>query len=87
MEATPSVKRTTQVVVTSDKMNKSRVGEIIHIVKHPVVGKFIKRRSKLMFHDEGNLSKIGDEVLIRECAPKSARKSFELVEIKKQKEV
>lgn len=73
-------------VVVSDKMNKSRVAKIERKVKHPLVGKVLKKTSKLMFHDEQNLSKIGDEVWITPTRPLSARKSFKLLEILKRAE-
>jgi small subunit ribosomal protein S17 len=64
--------------VRSDKMNKSRVGVVERKVKHPVVGKYITRTTKVMFHDENNLSHIGDEVLIRQTKPISGQKTFVL---------
>jgi len=73
-------------VVVSDRMTKSRVGEIVRTIKHPVFEKYIKRTSRIMFHDEQNMTRIGDEVLIAECAPMSARKSFELVSLVKRVE-
>jgi small subunit ribosomal protein S17 len=68
-------------VVSSDKMAKSRVAEIERNTKHPQYGKYIKRASKVMFHDEQNDSKIGDKVLIKPSRPRSSRKCFELVSI------
>jgi small subunit ribosomal protein S17 len=68
-------------VVTSDKMSKSRVGVVERIVKHATYGKYIRRRSKLMFHDEGNVSKIGDEVIVAQCRRLSSRKKFALVKV------
>lgn len=79
-----SKKRKIKCEVVSDKMQKSCVGKIIHLVKHPVVGKYVKRTSKIMFHDELNEAKIGDQVLIEECSPKSANKAFKLVSIVKK---
>jgi small subunit ribosomal protein S17 len=76
-----SKKKRIKCEVVSDKMNKSRVGKTVRLVKHPEAGKYIKRTSKIMFHDEQNATKIGDNVLIEECNPRSARKSFRLVEI------
>ena len=73
-------------VVVSDRMTKSRVGEIVRTIKHPIFEKYIKRTSRIMFHDEQNTSRVGDEVLITECAPKSARKSFEFVSLVKRVE-
>lgn len=68
-------------VVTSDKMNKSRVGTVTRLVKHPQYGKYQKRRSKVMFHDETNDSKQGDKVLVSPARPHSLRKAFDLVKI------
>lgn len=73
-------------VVVSDRMMKSRVGEIVRTIKHPVFEKYIKRTSRIMFHDEQNSTRIGDEVLVAECAPKSANKTFELVSLVKRVE-
>ena len=68
-------------VVTSDKMNKSRVGTVERLVKHPRYGKYIRRRTKLMFHDAENSSQMGDTVLVKQSSPYSARKKFELIEV------
>lgn len=73
-------------VVTSDKMSKSRVGLIDRTVKHAEYGKFIKRRTKLMFHDEKNETKIGDSVLVIAARPRSANKRFDLLKIVKKAE-
>lgn len=78
--------RPVRVVVTSDKMDKSRVGTLEHLVKHVSYGKFIRRRTKLMFHDEKNESRTGDVVLITQTRPLSARKKFALLQIVKKGE-
>lgn len=67
--------------VTSASMNKSRVGVVERLVKHERYGKYMRRRSKVMFHDEQNATAVGDEVLVRQTRPLSARKKFTLVEI------
>ena len=69
--------------VSSDKMDKSRVAKIVRTVKHKVAGKYVKKTTKLMFHDENNESRVGDEVLVQQIKPKSARKSYSLKEIVK----
>lgn len=76
-----NVGRTIRCTVTSDKMEKSRVAVVERLVKHPVFGKYLRRQTKLMFHDAGNVSKAGDEVLVRQTRPLSARKKFELVKV------
>jgi small subunit ribosomal protein S17 len=68
-------------VVTSDKMTKSRVGVVERLVKHPVAGKYIRRRTKLMFHDDTNQTHVGDEVIVSPSRPMSARKKFTLVRV------
>lgn len=68
-------------VVTSDKMDKSRVVTVERLVKHARYGKYLKRRTKLMFHDEQNLSRIGDSVLIIPSRPYSNRKRFNLLKV------
>lgn len=76
--------RTKQCIVLSDKMDKSRVGRIVRTIKHPLLGKYIKRHTKIMFHDETNESRSGDVVLIKEQAPISKRKNFKLVSVVKK---
>jgi len=68
-------------VVTSDKMTKSRVGVVERLVKHPLAGKYIRRRTKLMFHDDTNQTRVGDEVIVRPSRPMSAMKKFTLVRV------
>lgn len=68
-------------VVTSDKMNKSRVAVVERLVKHASYGKYVRRRTKLMFHDEGNVTRTGDEVLVKQSRPLSANKKFVLIEV------
>ena len=68
-------------VVTSDKMDKSRVVTVERLVKHERYGKYLKRRTKLMFHDEQNQSRIGDSVLVIPSRPYSNRKRFNLLKI------
>ena len=66
-------------VVTSDKMTKSRVGVVERLVKHPLAGKYVRRRTKLMFHDDTNQTRVGDEVIVRPSRPMSAMKKFTVV--------
>ena len=68
-------------IVSSNKMTKSIVVSVERKVKHPKYGKFIKRTSKFMAHDEKNDSKIGDTVRIVETRPLSKNKRWRLVEI------
>ena len=70
-----------QGCVVSDKMQKTAVLAVERFVKHPIYGKFIKRTTKLHFHDEKNECVIGDTIEIRECRPISKKKSWILLRI------
>lgn len=67
--------------VVSNKMEQSVAVVIERLVQHPVYGKYIRRRTKLLAHDETNNCKEGDRVAIVECRPISKRKSWKVVEI------
>jgi small subunit ribosomal protein S17 len=73
--------RTVTGRVTSDKMDKTIAVTIERLIKHPVYGKYIKRRTKVLAHDEENSCSVGDFVAIAECRPVSKHKSWKLVEI------
>jgi small subunit ribosomal protein S17 len=74
-------RRTVTGRVTSDKMDKTIAVTIERLIKHPVYGKYIKRRTKVLAHDEENSCSVGDFVAIAECRPLSKHKSWKLVEI------
>lgn len=67
--------------VTSDKMSCSRVAVVDRLVKEAKYGKYIKRQTRLMFHDEENSTKVGDRVLVIPSKPRSKRKKFDLLQI------
>ena len=62
-------------------MNKSVTVSVERLVKHPVYGKFIRRTTKLMAHDEEQTCREGDTVAIVECRPISKRKAWRVVEV------
>lgn len=68
-------------IVTSNKMTKTIVVSVERQFRHPKYGKFIKRTSKFMAHDEKNEANIGDKVRIAETRPLSKNKCWRLVEI------
>ena len=68
-------------VVTSDKMSKTRVVEIPRLVKHPMYGKYIRRKTTCYVHDEQDESGAGDTVEIIESRPRSKTKRWELVKV------
>lgn len=67
--------------VVSDRMDKSITVAIKRQIKHPIYGKFIKRTTKLMVHDEQNDAGHGDTVRIMETRPISKNKRWRLVEV------
>jgi len=67
--------------VVSAKMDKSITVAIERQVKHPIYGKFIRRTTKLMAHDEANDAREGDVVQIMETRPLSKNKRWRLVQI------
>lgn len=67
--------------VVSNKMQKSITIAIDRKVKHPIYGKFMKKTTKLMAHDEKNEAGIGDVVRIMETRPLSKNKRWRLVEV------
>ncbi len=79
--AEAKVQRTVIGRVVSDKMDKTVSVAIERRVKHPVVGKYIRRTSKLMAHDETNQCKTGDRVAISECRPIAKNKSWRVVDV------
>ena len=74
-------KRVAVGVVKSDKMTKTRVVEIPRKVRHPLYGKFVRKRTTCYVHDEQEESHQGDRVEIVECRPMSASKRWELVRV------
>lgn len=67
--------------VVSDKMDKTITVQVERLVKHPLYGKYIKRSTKLLAHDEENQSRAGDLVAITSCRPYSKRKAWTLVKV------
>ena len=68
-------------VVVSNKMDKSIVVLIERKVKHPKYGKFVKKSTRFMAHEQNNECNIGDTVRIMETRPLIKSKCWRLVEI------
>jgi len=68
-------------LVTSNKMEKTITVSVERKVKHPIYGKFLKKTTKFMAHDEKNECSIGDIVRIMETRPLSKNKCWRLVEV------
>jgi small subunit ribosomal protein S17 len=71
-------KRVVVGVVTRDKAAKTRRVEIPRLVRHPMYGKTLRRRTVCYAHDEESVSKIGDTVEIEESPPSSKLKRWVL---------
>ena len=68
-------------IVVSSKMDKTIAVEIERLIKHERYGKFIRRTTKLLAHDENKEAREGDTVSIAPCRPLSRRKSYKLVSV------
>ena len=62
-------------------MDKSVTVAVERKVQHPIYGKFVRKTTKFVAHDEKNECGIGDTVRIMETRPLSKRKRWRLVEI------
>ncbi len=67
--------------VVSDKMDKTVVVAIEDHVKHPLIGKIVKKTYKLKAHDEQNECGIGDTVRVMETRPLSKTKRWRVVKV------
>ncbi len=81
MELNRNHRKVREGIVTSNKMEKSIVVNVERRLKHPMYGKFLRRTTKLMAHDEKNECNIGDRVKVMETRPLSKNKCWRLVEI------
>jgi|TARA_B110000495_G_C22968936_1_gene568515 small subunit ribosomal protein S17 len=68
-------------LVSSNSMDKSIVVTVERRVQHPMYGKFVKKSSKFIAHDEKNTCNVGDKVSIMETRPISKNKCWRLIKI------
>ena len=68
-------------IVSSSKMDRTLVVEVVERVRHPKYNKFVTRTKKLYAHDEANDANVGDRVRVMETRPLSKTKRWRLVEI------
>jgi small subunit ribosomal protein S17 len=78
---TKKVVRTLSGRVVSDKMDKTVTVLVERKVKHPLIGKVIRRSNKFHAHDEANECKEGDLVVIEESRPLSKTKTWKVSKI------
>ena len=74
-------KRTLTGRVVSTKMAKTVAVEIERLVRHDSYGKYIRRTTKLLAHDENKETHEGDTVTIAPCRPLSRRKSWRVIAV------
>jgi small subunit ribosomal protein S17 len=67
--------------VVSNKMQKTIAVEIERLVRHETYGKYLRRRTKLLAHDEASECREGDVVTIAECRPISRHKSWRVIRV------
>ncbi len=72
-------KRILQGVVTSDANAQTVTVSVERRFKHPLLQKTVRKSKKYRAHDEKDVFKIGDQVRIQECAPKSKSKRWEVI--------
>ncbi len=75
--------KTLEGKVISDKMDKSIIVAVVRKIKHPVFGKYVKKTTKFHVHDEENMAKVGNVVVICETRPISKTKAWKLLKIVK----
>jgi small subunit ribosomal protein S17 len=80
-KAADKPQRTLTGKVVAAKTAKTIAVEISRVVKHPMYGKYMRRTTKLLAHDETGDAREGDTVTISPCRPISRRKSWRLVAV------
>lgn len=75
------VQRTLTGKVVSSKTAKTIAVEVERVLKHPRYGKYIRRTTRLLAHDESGQAGEGDTVTIAQCRPISRHKSWQLVSV------
>ena len=68
-------------VVVSNRMQKTVVVSLERTVMDPKYKKYLKRRTRVKAHDETNLCRAGDRVLIVECRPLSRDKRWRVSKV------
>ena len=76
-----NLRKTRTGKVISNKMDKTIVVAVQDNVKHPLIGKIVKKTYKLYAQDDENTCNIGDTVRVMETRPLSKTKRWRLVEV------
>lgn len=76
-----SMRKVREGIVSSNKMDRTVVVDVIERVRHPKYNKFVMRTKKLYAHDEANDANVGDRVRVMETRPLSKMKRWRVIEI------
>ena len=68
-------------IVVSDKADKTIIVKVETQKKDPLYGKRVKYSKKYAAHDEENIAKVGDKVLLVATRPLSKTKIYALAEV------
>ncbi len=72
-------RRVMEGVVVSAKQDKTAIVRVESRSQHPLLKKTVRRSKRYHAHDEANAAVVGQTISIRECAPKSKLKRWEVV--------
>ncbi len=81
MQPTRTRRKTRTGKVVSNKAQKTITVAVERKIKHPRYGKYIRKTTKLLAHDEKDTCKIGDTVKITETRLLSKNKCWRLEKI------
>jgi small subunit ribosomal protein S17 len=68
-------------IVVSTKMQKTIVVLVENKFRHPRYAKTVVRSKRYMVHDENNIAKLGDKIVITQTRPLSKNKHWTLSKI------
>lgn len=77
---TQSRRRVLMGRVVSDKMEKTVTVEVTRLVKHPRYKRYVRRKKTYKAHDENNVCRVNDTVVIQESRPVSRTKRWLVIE-------
>ncbi len=72
-------RRVMEGVVVSTNQDKTAIVRVERRFLHPLLKKTVRRSKRYHAHDEANSAEVGQTIQIRECAPKSKLKRWEIV--------
>jgi len=81
---TPTQRKARTGIVSSVSGTKTIRVDVERLVRHPMYGKYIRRRTRLAVHDPTGQAAVGDLVQIAPCRRLSKTKSHRLVRVVRQ---